>query len=133
MLRLMKHTAARENPIFADAAPSAQVCIVSPLTRTLETATLGLQGLPVPLVACHYFQECSAHASDTGRPTAELQVTGLGLRLGLGVGAPFVTITLREAQFPAVDFAVVPPDWFEKVGHWDFIQEEGNPQVSSVA
>jgi len=78
-------------------AAKPQVCIVSPMTRTLETATIGLEGLGIPFVACEHFQECASLPCDTGKPLEEI-----------------------EPSFGMVDFSKCPANWYEKRGHFDF-------------
>eukprot|EP00656_Telonema_subtile_P045638 TRINITY_DN518_c0_g1_i1.p1 TRINITY_DN518_c0_g1~~TRINITY_DN518_c0_g1_i1.p1 ORF type:complete len:311 (+),score=46.71 TRINITY_DN518_c0_g1_i1:92-1024(+) len=86
----------------------AETVVVSPCTRTLQTAWLGLaeaaEGLQ--FVAQEECQECADVPSDTGRPVSEI-----------------------SPEFPAIDFSGVadPDHWFRKVGPWDFLQGSVKP------
>ena len=88
---------AAKDPIFLAARDAAEVCIVSPLARTLETAAGVTAGTEIPLLACPLLQECADCPCDTGRSPEVL-----------------------KREYPTVDFAQVPPLWYEKVGHIDF-------------
>jgi len=99
-----------KNPVLARAfasGPAPEVCVVSPLHRTLQTAWIGLQATDVPFVACGHFQECSSSPCDTGRDIA----------------------TMQELM-PRIDFAGVADKdkWFEKTGHVDFLTGELDQQ-----
>ncbi|KAH7062271.1 histidine phosphatase superfamily, partial [Macrophomina phaseolina] len=76
-------------------ADQAELIVVSPMRRTLQTALLGLdwlieKGVPVRLDAG--WQENSSKPCDTGTPTSVLQ-----------------------SEFPEFDFSVVDPTYPEKV------------------
>jgi broad specificity phosphatase PhoE len=89
---------------------AAEVVVVSPCRRTLQTAVIGLEAAGLPFVAHDSCQECADTLSDTGRPVSEL-----------------------TAEFPAVDFSQIeqPDSWFNKVGPWDF--EKGEPKHEGQA
>jgi broad specificity phosphatase PhoE len=92
---------------LAARAGRAEVVVVSPCKRTLQTATIGLADAGLPFVACAECQECADLPSDTGRPVSDL-----------------------KPEFPMVDFSAIerPLDWFEKVGPYDFAKMAVKPE-----
>ena len=84
----------------------AQLVIVSPLRRTLQTALAVADGMrslnaaasqKVPIIALSDLQETSDSPCDTGHPAHIL-----------------------EAEFPEVDFRGLAEDWFDKQAKWNY-------------
>ena len=100
--KLRRNPLLREALAGAGAGPAAaELLVVSPMRRAVETACEGFGSLSLPLVLNPDCQECSDPPCDTGSPPAELQrlfedsVLGAALREQLGA---------------------LPANWFEKTG-----------------
>lgn len=54
------------------AAPGVELVVISPLTRTIQTALHAFAACPAPRVVLHLHREQLDHYCDVGRPPAEL-------------------------------------------------------------